>query len=675
MTNMLPSTRARIVERRTYLRPLNDDGTEFETSADMLDRVLSHQRWLWERQIGRSLNEVENTELDELGRLMRESKVSMSGRIKWMGGTDIVKQRESAGFNCSYTNVSSPADMVDVLWLLLQGCGVGFRPIPGILTGFSPELEEIEVVPSVRSEKGGAEDNTETYDHQNKVWTITVGDSAKAWAKVIGKLLAGKYPSRKLVIDLSELRPAGKRLRGYGWLSSGWKPLEHALTRICKIMQRASGRTLTALEIGDIVNFLGTILSSRRSAQIWVMDNHSPEIDDFVDFKEGRYELDRHGNTNEQREQSNNSIVFWNKPSKVELKGLLTRILRGGEPGFINGAEARRRAPEFEGCNPCAEILLPSKGFCNLVQVVWHRFNGDFQGLKQAQYLAGRANYRQTCVSMRDGVLQIGWSDNQHLLRLCGVAPLGYVSWEGLNNPDMLKAVRAAAVEGADSMADEFGTPHARRVTQVQPGGTSSKHLGLDGDEVHEGAHLALSRWIFNNINVSKDDPLVDALRLANYEVIQHPYNSNAVIVKVPVEYPASPMFVEKTMLIDDQEEVVQVNCETAVDQLERYQILMKHYVDHNASITISFDESEIEPVANWFMDNWNDYVGVSFLRRNDPTKTAKDLGFAYLPQEAVSKRMYDEYVSRLLPFSMDADKGEEIIDMGDCSTGACPIR
>lgn len=675
MTNMLPSTRAQIVERRTYLRPLNEDGTEFETSDDMRKRVIGHQRWLWERQIGRPLNDAENAELDELEQLIRESKVSMSGRVKWMGGTDIVKQRESAGFNCSFTNVNTPADMVDVLWLLLQGCGVGFRPVPGILTGFSPALKEIEVVPSTRTEKGGAEDNTESYDHEAKVWTIKVGDSAKSWAKVIGKLLTGKFPARKLVIDLSELRPAGKRLRGYGWLSSGWKPLEHALTRISKIMQRAAGRPLTALEIGDIVNFLGTILSSRRSAQIWLLDDTSGELPGFVDFKEGRYEQDDFGNTNEQREQSNNSIVFWTKPESEVLKNLLGRILRGGEPGFINGAEAKRRAADFQGSNPCAEILLPSKGFCNLVQVVWHRFNGDFEGLKRAQYIAGRANYRQTCVSMRDGVLQIGWNDNQSLLRLCGVAPLGYVSWEGLNNPDMLEQMRRAAVDGADSMADEFGTPHARRVTQVQPGGTSSKHLGLDGDEVHEGAHLALSRWIFNNINVSKDDPLADALRSANYEVTQHPYNPDAVLVKVPVEYPASPMFTKATMVIDGREEEVEVNCETAVEQLERYRILMNHYVDHNASITISFDETEIDDVTDWFMQHWDEYVGVSFLRRNDPTKTAKDLGFAYLPQEAVSKRMYEEYVSRLLPFNMNFDQGEELIDMGDCSTGACPIR
>ena len=71
------------------------------------------------------------------------------------------------------------------------------------------------------------------------------------------------------------------------------------------------------------------------------------------------------------------------------------------------------------------------------------------------------------------------------------------------------------------------------------------------------------------------------------------------------------------------------------------------------SSITISFDESEIEEMADWFMENWDSYVGVSFLKRNDPTMTAKDLGFAYLPQEAISDRVYEEYVSKLLPLDL----------------------
>ena len=663
-----PSIRAQFVERRTYLRPKDEDGKRFETPDEALDRVIGHQRWLWERQIGRKLDAAQEQELAELRDLMASKKVSASGRVKWMGGTDIIKERASAAFNCSFTTIKTPADMVDAFWLLLQGCGVGFKPLPGLLSGFASTLTEIVVVPSQRTEKGGAEENESWVS--GDTWHIKVGDSAMAWAKLMGKLMGDKPRVKKLVISLEELRPGGKRLRGYGWLSSGWEPLARALEGICKIMIAKADQILSAVDIGDIINFLGTVLSSRRSAQIWLLDDTSPEIEDFIDVKVDRWEKGQG-----QREQSNNSIMFNSKPSRERIVDLLHRILDTGDPGFVNAEAARKRAPEMEGFNPCAEILLPSKGFCNLMQVAWHRFNGDLNGLRRAQYLAGRANYRQTCVSMKDGVLQLGWEDNQKLLRLCGVSPTGYVAWEGMNQPDMLEAVRAAAIDGANSMADELGLQRPRRVTQVQPSGTSSKVMGLEGDEVHEGAHLALSRYVFNNVNFSIFDEMLPKLKAAGYYMWANPNDPTGMLVRFPVAYPESPLFTKKIIEIDGRAELVEVNEEPAVQQLERYRLLMKHYVDHNCSITVSYDRHEIPDVADWFMANWDDYVGVSFLKRNDPTKTAEDLGFKYLPQECVSQRMYEEYLAKLQPVDLSEDHSFDMLDMADCASGACPVR
>ena len=113
---------------------------------------------------------------------------------------------------------------------------------------------------------------------------------------------------------------------------------------------------------------------------------------------------------------------------------------------------------------------------------------------------------------------------------------------------------------------------------------------------------------------------------------------------------------------------------ETAIDQLERYKMLMDSYVDHNASITVSYDKSEVPAIIDWLDRNWDHYVGVSWLFRNDPTKTAADLGFDYLPQNCVTKEAYDKYCADLKPISLDADTGEDMVD-SECATGACPIR
>jgi len=119
--NLGLQTRGEVVMRRTYARPLNEEGTEMESWQDVIKRVKEHQRWLWERAKGSKLNKNENAELDRLEELMLQKKVLSSGRTLWLGGTDIAKTRESSQFNCSFTNVETIYDVVDVLWLLLQG--------------------------------------------------------------------------------------------------------------------------------------------------------------------------------------------------------------------------------------------------------------------------------------------------------------------------------------------------------------------------------------------------------------------------------------------------------------------------------------------------------------------------------------------------------------------------
>lgn len=692
------SLRAKLIERRTYLRPLDDDGVIFETPTQALDRQIDHQRYLWENakkaQFGylkqqadeagaagdpalemellgqfydkTTLTVAELDELDELRGLLASRKASLSGRVKWMAGTGVIKERPASAFNCSFTDVSIPADLVDVFWLLLQGCGVGFKPKPGLLTGFASEME-IEIVGSTRTARGGRENCIETFD--GETWTISFGDSAKAWAKGIGKLMAHKYRAKKLVLDLSELRPAGQRLRGYGWISSGWEPFAAGLKIICDVMNAKPGVTLDALDIGDIVNALGTVLSSRRSAQIWLIEDTAPELADFITAKNGIYAP----GGKYWREQSNNSIGFNARPEKSVLDLLLRNVLTGGEPGLYNLAAARVGAPWVQGTNPCGEIRLPSKGFCNLVQVVWSRFNGDLVGLLRAQWILARANYRQTLVDMRDGVLQLQWNDNNKLLRLCGVSPTGIVGSDLEFDDLKQKMAKDYAVAGANSMADQLGQNRPALVTQVQPAGTSSKVLGEIGDEVQEGAHVSPTRFLLNNVNFSKHDPIVAKAAAANYRVAPHPTQPEAVLVSIPVAFPASTAYTKVTL---SNGEIAEVSTETSIDQLERYKRLMKNYVQHNCSITISFDETEIDAIVDWLFENWDDYIGVSFLKRNDPTKTAADLGFAYLPQEAISEEAFNAYVATLKPIDLTDDSTQDDIgDLGGCSTGACPIK
>lgn len=1044
-----PSVRAHAVTRRSYSRPLNDEETVFETWPQICDRVIDHQKWLWERAKGEFLNAQELEELEELRALLYARKAVLSGRTLWLGGTDVSKAREASMFNCAATALRSINDMVDSIWLLLQGCGVGGKMEPGLLSGFSNPVEHVEI----RSDAVGptGEDwNTETVE--GEVWTIRIGDSAEAWAKSFGKILAGKRRVRKLVTDYRPIRPGGYRLKGYGWISSGDEQLAKAIKAIVKIMNGAANRLLSKAEIHDIFNWMGTVLSSRRSAEIALCDFNTEGWEEFTTFKKDYWR------ENIQREQSNNSLLFWHKPSKLELRGLFQMMIQAGgsEPGFINAEHAKRRAPWFYAGNPCFEILLPDGGFCNLVETNLAAFNGDYMGLLDALHLIARANYRQTAVNLRDGILQDKWHENNEFLRLCGVGLTGIVLWEYKDRVHEVCAIKDAAIDGANSMADDLKMTRPKLVTTIKPSGcrpwdalttttggiltleelfgdheddqewsdykgtarvihddatraitktyvngeapvfriktdrygielestadhpwwingigwrktielepgdqlhielglyqneehaklkrvgstaikmrgdatvvrqpdemnpdlswllgylwgdgamspsryrlrwtdehlvhlhkatrilreqfgveaslsdkhkskakelcVSSKHLwhwlllndvwkydngGMDtipavvrssstedilafiagfidadgnvsltsggrkqiilsqadkrfsnhlqhvamavgvlfgrshntkgvsfqgeksmqlltvaahtlpeaGKILHrhsekmkrldkrggywiwenanrkfklgtvasvemigteptydievegehwyyaggvkshntlskcmdttEGLHAPLGRYIFNEVTFGKADPLVPKLKEAGYRVREKPGSSDSFLVCLPFDWGPLDIFTKKRVLRkghdgSEAEVEVEVNLESAVSQLQRYKFWMRNYVQHNASVTISYDPSEVDEIVEWLFKNWDNYVGVSWLFRNDPTKTCYDLGYPYLPQTVVTAAEYHEYVTRLKPVDFGTAGSMETPLDDECAGGVCPVR
>jgi ribonucleoside-triphosphate reductase len=365
---------------------------------------------------------------------------------------------------------------------------------------------------------------------------------------------------------------------------------------------------------------------------------------------------------NPQRAQSNNSLLFWSKPSKSEISKVFQLMVDSGgsEPGLINAAEAKRRAPWFVGVNPCGEILLGHKSVCNLTEVDVSKFVGDTSGLLDAVRIAARANYRQTCVSFKDGILSEEWNLNNQFLRLCGVGLTGLAMRPDLTSYDFRQLERVATAS-AYSMADELGLPRPKNVTTIKPSGTLSKVA-----DCTEGGHKPLGRFIFNNVNFSSHDPLVERLKASNYRTMVNPLDPTGVLVTLPVRWDGVEF---------DRVNGMEVNLESAVDQLERYKMLQANYTQQNTSITVSYSVEEVPAIVEWLDHNWNSYVGVSFLYRTDPTKTAKDLGYPYLPQEVVTEQVYEEYVSMLLHLDINMSNTLEELRDEVCSTGACPIK
>ena len=152
---------------------------------------------------------------------------------------------------------------------------------------------------------------------------------------------------------------------------------------------------------------------------------------------------------------------------------------------------------------------MGDKSFCNLTEIDLAKFRGDAHSLHKAAKLIARANYRQTCVNLNDGILQDSWHQNNQFLHLCGVGVTGVVR-SGMDAYDF-KSLRNIVVQAAYSMADELNQARPKNVTTVKPSGTLSKIM-----DTTEGVHKPLGKYILNNINFSKHDPVIQVLRDAN---------------------------------------------------------------------------------------------------------------------------------------------------------------
>lgn len=310
--------------------------------------------------------------------------------------------------------------------------------------------------------------------------------------------------------------------------------------------------------------------------------------------------------------------------------------------------------------------MLGDKSYCNLVTINLAKFNGREDDLHRAMYIAARANYRQTCVDFRDGILQDTWHELNQFLRLCGVGCAGIVMWEHHMNPEKVRKIADEARKGTKSMAIELGMPLPKATTTVKPDGTIGKVM-----DTTEGIHKPLAKYLINNIIISNASPLLKVAIDAGYRTFPHPFDSTSTVVSLPVAFEGVEF---EEVEIDGK--MVEVNLESAVSQLNRYKVWMENYADHNVSITVSYDPSETESIIEWLNKNWDVFVGVSFLLRTDPTKTAKDLGYAYLPQQPITKQEYDDYVKCLKPVNLDEVFVNSLEELeSDCAGGVCPIR
>src|SRR5690625_1002703 len=559
---------------------------------------------------------------------------------------------------------------------------------------------------------------------------IHVGDSKEGWVESLRLFL--RLHSDKQYDDINEIgiyydyiRPNGARLNTFGGTASGHEPLKEMFDGITQVFNNNIDPSLKPLEnagdnryyvrpihILDIGNLIGNnvvVGGVRRTAEIFLFDADDYESMFAKYGINGIWDVEQHekvvglveelglndianmlaeiepNNPNARplhhRRMSNNSVAFESKPSEKELSLIFEMMKAEGEPGFVNLEEAERRRPNAEGLNPCVEIILDSYGVCNLttvnlVQFVKEINNENFidvEGLLEAQRRSARAGLRMTLVELE----LPHWDAVQQRDRLLGTSLTGVkdafalIDYTEQEEAELLEMLGEAAREEADRYAKELRVNAPLLVTTVKPEGTISQVAG----GVSSGLHWSHSPYYIRRIRINASDPLAKAVIDMGWKVHAEVGTEGLA----DMESLAKPEIIEKarTLVIDfpvasgadkTKDDV------SVPEQFDTYFRFQRNYTEHNSSNTIHVRPDEWIDAESIVYENWDDFVGVSFLAHD---------GGSYMlaPYEAISKEEYErlsEGLTKLDPKVLEQyETGEDsdLDGMDGCEGGVCPVR
>ncbi len=612
--------------KRTYARWLED-----KQRRETWDETISRYSNYFKPRVPSSLLEDYQTAIN----LFRNQEIMGSMRALWTAGPAL-DHDNICGFNCAYTTITQWTDFAEILYILMNGTGVGT----------TVERQFINQLPSI----------SDTFDETSTV--ITVEDSKEGWARAFALWLS--YLSLGLVpkYDLSKVRPKGARLRTFGGRASGPEPLRDLFEFTKHIFQKAAGRKLYSDECADIVCKIADIVvvgGVRRSA-ILILSNPSDRR--MAQYKEGEFWL-RHP----YRALANISACYTDMPDAATFLGDFLKIIKSGtgERGIVNrealrntSPERRDRFPEY-GLNPCGEVILRPKEFCNLTEVVARPYD-DGNTLKakiRAAVLLGCLQATLTDFQF----ISKDWKANCEEERLLGVSITGIMDVPFLYNYAPLTHFRQYAVACAEEFAKKLGIIKPRAVTCVKPSGTVSQLVNAAS-----GIHPRYSPYYLRRVRVATVDPLAQFLLdmgvPAYPEVGQTWENCSTVVFEFPIQSPPESICRDQI---------------SAVQQLQHWATWKTGWCEHNPSVTIYVKDHEWPDVASWIYKHWNILGGITVLPYDGGI-------YPLAPYQEITEEQYHEAVAAFpkLDFSLLTEYEKEDHTEGGkeyaCMGGACEL-
>ena len=636
ISNALPTDYQNFIALSRYARWKEDEQrreTWGETVARYFDYMADHL-------LNNNGYKLPDTLRGELEEAVLNQSIMPSMRALMTAGPAL-DRCHVGGYNCSYVPVDSPRAFDETMYILMCGTGVGF----------SVERHCIEKLPMVAEEFH----ETDTI--------IKVGDSRPGWAKSLKELIAMLYTGQVPKWDVSDVRPAGARLKTFGGRASGPQPLVELFEFVVQKFKGAAGRRLYPIECHDIMCKIGEVVvvgGVRRSALISLSNLND---DQMAHAKSGQW-WENEG----QRALANNSVAYKTKPEMGTFmrEWLSLYDSKSGERGIFNRQSAikqaakngRRDTDHDFGCNPCSEIILRPYQFCNLSEVVV-RENDTIDVLKNKVRLATiLGTFQSTLTNFK--YLRHVWKKNTEEERLLGVSLTGIMdstltATAGNKLETLLEMLRDVSVQTNKEFSTKLQIPQSTAVTCVKPSGTVSQLT-----DAASGIHARHNPYYIRTVRGDNKDPLTQFLVSEGIPAepdVMKP--DSTTVFSFPMKSPQGA--VTRTQM-------------TAIEQLKLWLTYQRHWCEHKPSVTISVKESEWMDVGAWVYEHFDEVSGISFLPFSEHT-------YQQAPYQDIDEVQYKEFLTKMpkkVDWSKLQDFEKEDTTSGGrelaCTAGVCEI-
>jgi len=547
---------------------------------------------------------VYKDKLTELHNAILNLEVMPSMRLLMTAGEACDRDNISA-YNCSYLAINNKRAFSEALYILMNGTGVGF----------SCERQEINKLPTLPDKFREVDD------------VIVVGDSKLGWAKAFKKLLSSLWEGDIPKIDYSKIRPAGSRLKTFGGRASGPDPLRKLFNFTLELFKQAASRKLNSLEVHDIMCMIGEIVvvgGVRRSALISLSNLTDKRM---RDAKSGAWY-----NDHPYRGLANNSVAYTERPdSETFMEEWLALVKsKSGERGIFNRVASQAQAGKWGrrdpllsyGTNPCSEIILRDKQFCNLTEVVVWGNDTESTLANKVSLATILGTIQSTLTSFQ--FLSEEWKKNTEEERLLGVSLTGIMDCKVTSkpDPDMLERLRDAARKTNTELSEVLGIPPSASITCVKPSGTVSQLV-----DSASGIHARHSAYYIRRVRIDKKDPVYTFLKEKGFPVEDEVFRPDSTAVfSFPVKAPKN---------------AITRNDMTALEQLNLWLIYQRHWCEHKPSVTITVTDNEWPEVGAWVWKYFDEVSGISFLPHSNHT-------YQQAPYEEINEEQYKELASKM---------------------------